>query len=275
MAIAVLTLPAALNWQLCNTSTASEQTTLSKLRLHTNFKNFHGSVSVTMKNLSIVFLLVLSLCVCREGAATISKGRLGRIGLFGFKPPTRNVPPVESMAANDVSTAVVARTRTESSSFTPIITAFNSAVRSIQRSPKLQEFMLSITDKVVSCGLFFLALRIASRTLSASWNELQATQVGVGGVSHAAVKAASNSSGHSYLRANTTLNSYEEDVLNSIVTPDKVGVVMDDIGGLDSVKEALTDLLQPQRLGQPPIPLSMLGAPTRSVLLYGPPGCGT
>jgi hypothetical protein len=228
-----------------------------------------------MKNISIVCLLVVSLCVCREGAAIVLKGRLGRIGLFGFKAPTRDVPTVESISEDDVSTAVVARTGTISSSFTPIATAFNGAVRSIQRSPKLQEFMLSITDKLVSCGLFFLALRIASRTLSTSWNELQAAQVGVGGVSHAAVKAASNSSGHSFLRANTTLNSYEEDVLNSIVTPDKVGVVMDDIGGLDAVKEALTDLLQPQRLGQQPIPLSVLEAPIRSVLLYGPPGCGT
>jgi hypothetical protein len=227
-----------------------------------------------MKNISIVCLLVVSLCVCREGAAVVLKGRRGWFGLCGLKAPPPDGPTEESISEDDVSTAVVARTGTISSSFTPIATAFNGAVRSIQRSPKLQEFMLSITDKLVSCGLFFLALRIASRTLSTSWNELQATQVGVGGVSHAAVKAASNSSGHSYLRANTTLNSYEEDVLNSIVTPDKVGVVMDDIGGLVAMKEALTDLLQPQRLGQPPIRLSVLEAPIRSVLLYGPPGCG-
>lgn len=146
--------------------------------------------------------------------------------------------------------------------------------RSIKESPKLQEFILNVTDKLVSFGLSYFAIRLLSKTLSSTWNEIQSK---FGGLKDAAEKASTNSTISRYLRVNTTLSTYEEDVLNGMVTPEQVQCSMDDIGGLDAIKELLFDLFQPpsdsgaEAHGSP----LLTDAPTRSVLLYGPPGCGT
>ena len=170
----------------------------------------------------------------------------------------------------------------EPSRLTSIISNLKSSIfqvrmlnilRQIQRSPKLQEFLLSTSEKFLSYGLFMLAFKMVSRTFATSWNEINSQLSNIKENSNS-VKVLSNSTTHQYLNANTTLNSYEEDILQSMILPTHIESTLEDIGGLDMIKETLCDVLQPMKQ-QPGSSVTGLFAPTRSVLLYGPPGCGS
>lgn len=68
---------------------------------------------------------------------------------------------------------------------------------------------------------------------------------------------------------------YERNLLGSLVTPDEILVLFDDIGGLgdiiDDVRETvILPLTQPQLFAR----LAGLIQPPKGVLFYGPPGCG-
>jgi hypothetical protein len=150
-----------------------------------------------------------------------------------------------------------------------------SLVRSVQQSPALQEFLLSVADKCISCGILLLAFKYTSQLIRASWEDIQAP---LRSLKEQTVTLSSNSSAYSYLKPNVTLSTYEEEILSSLIVPESITDTMEDIGGLGVVKEAICDLLQPVHVkvqnGEVKKPVSSLLAPARSILLYGPPGCG-
>ncbi|AET41620.1 protein-degrading AAA family ATPase MSP1 Ecym_8344 [Eremothecium cymbalariae DBVPG len=74
--------------------------------------------------------------------------------------------------------------------------------------------------------------------------------------------------------AGTHLNSYEQNALSSVVTPQDIDVTFSDIGGLENIIDELTEsVIYPLTTPELYTQNSLLEAPT-GVLLYGPPGCG-
>lgn len=72
---------------------------------------------------------------------------------------------------------------------------------------------------------------------------------------------------------NVTLNSYERNLLNSLVTPEEIKVNFSDIGGLELIIDELREaVILP--LTQPELFSASLIKPPKGVLFYGPPGCG-
>ncbi|AGO10488.1 AaceriABR036Wp [[Ashbya] aceris (nom. inval.)] len=70
------------------------------------------------------------------------------------------------------------------------------------------------------------------------------------------------------------LNSYEQNALASVVTPQDIDVSFSDIGGLETIIDELTEsVIYPLTTPELYTQHSLLEAPT-GVLLYGPPGCG-
>ena len=148
---------------------------------------------------------------------------------------------------------------------------FDRIVRNIQKSPKAQDFALIIADKFISYGLFYLAFNLVTHSLMSSWDKIAGH---LGPVPENTGKfPPSNSTIHSYLKANTSLSSYEEEILANLVVPSSVSSSMDDIGGLEEVKNSLCEFFQPLCNNTDSRHTALL-APTRSALLYGPPGCG-
>lgn len=220
-----------------------------------------------MKSLKLLLSVTL---ICVVSANLPLNGRFKRfLWKVSSKPEPRNVPlttePSNVTPPTDLA-ASVHRLH---------VPTLGSVYQTVKSSPKLQDFLLNVSDKLLSCGLILLALRAFSRAVSTSWNELQ-TQFGESrGMTS---KISTNSSAQAYISPNTTLNTYEEEMLNNLVTPDRIDSAMDDIAGIDGIKDAICDMLRPQQVAQQTTGedgfASLLTAPTRSVLLYGPPGCG-
>lgn len=74
---------------------------------------------------------------------------------------------------------------------------------------------------------------------------------------------------------NLTLDEYEKNLLNSLITPEDIKVTFDDIGGLQSIIEDLQELVI-LPLTDPSLfaaHLLLIQSP-KGVLFHGPPGCG-
>lgn len=140
----------------------------------------------------------------------------------------------------------------------------------ISESPRLQELILVLTNRIINYGLFFLAFRMISRSFAKSivqftndWTAMKE-----------ATRATTNYT--QFVAPNTTLNSYEEEILNTLVVPTSIESGMQDIGGLGTVKAMLADMFQPPRSqhNESGSQQQQLMSPVQSLLLYGPPGCG-
>ena len=81
-------------------------------------------------------------------------------------------------------------------------------------------------------------------------------------------------------KVNSTLSSYECDVLSSVITPDSAKVCLDMIGGIEDVKLGLWECIMSLK-NVPSVHSSMIYpstsnifSPVKGALLFGPPGCG-
>ncbi|XP_004235000.2 uncharacterized protein [Solanum lycopersicum] len=68
-------------------------------------------------------------------------------------------------------------------------------------------------------------------------------------------------------------NSYEDVIACDVINPDHIDVEFDSIGGLESIKQALFELVI-LPLKRPELFYGKLLGPQKGVLLYGPPGTG-
>ncbi|TMX02197.1 hypothetical protein EJD97_022406 [Solanum chilense] len=68
-------------------------------------------------------------------------------------------------------------------------------------------------------------------------------------------------------------NSYEDVIACDVINPDHIDVKFDSIGGLESIKQALFELVI-LPLKRPELFYGKLLGPQKGVLLYGPPGTG-
>ncbi|XP_047965832.1 outer mitochondrial transmembrane helix translocase-like isoform X1 [Salvia hispanica] len=69
-------------------------------------------------------------------------------------------------------------------------------------------------------------------------------------------------------------NSYEDVIACDVVNPDDIDVTFDSVGGLDSIKEALNELVILPLRRPDLFSHGKLLSPQKGVLLYGPPGTG-
>jgi len=157
-------------------------------------------------------------------------------------------------------------------------------IESKQRSGAWENIAVELIKNISSYALFAMAFRLVTRSIASSWNQA-VTEI------NSMKGAGSNLSPNitQYLKPNTTLNSYEEEILATITIPSSIDSSMKDIGGLYAVKESLLDVFVPdtgyERSGGATEDVrgmdisrllrnNPLYQPVKSVLLYGPPGCG-
>jgi ATP-dependent 26S proteasome regulatory subunit len=83
-----------------------------------------------------------------------------------------------------------------------------------------------------------------------------------------------------FVKVNSTLSSYECDVLSSVITPDSGKVCLDMIGGIEDVKLGLWECIMSLK-NVPSVHSNMIDSsisnifsPVKGALLFGPPGCG-
>ena len=133
-----------------------------------------------------------------------------------------------------------------------------------------KELVTDILDKTISSVLMILTIRFATKVITSAIEKLL-----TGGSSFRKISDSFPVNATDFLAPNCTLNSYELDILSSLVTPSSINQDLDDIGGLRSVKMALIDQLLPFGIDLPvDLAKNPLYLPSKSVLLYGPPGCG-
>lgn len=148
-------------------------------------------------------------------------------------------------------------------------------------SPKaMSELSVILIEKFISFSLFYLSFKLVTSTLSTSLKKLLEI------INE--VKDPSSSSSTSmnivpsytmkFLKPNITLNSYELELLNTMVDPSRIDTTIYDIGGLDNVKRSLFNLFNDNTsinsISTSTSSSKTLYRPVKSVLLYGPPGCG-
>jgi SpoVK/Ycf46/Vps4 family AAA+-type ATPase len=69
-------------------------------------------------------------------------------------------------------------------------------------------------------------------------------------------------------------DEYEKALLSAVIRPDEVGVSFDDIGALENVKDALSELVMLPLQRPELFTKGNLAKPCKGVLLFGPPGTG-
>lgn len=141
----------------------------------------------------------------------------------------------------------------------------------IGRSPQAQEFVLQLSNKIVNYAFAYLALKLISNSVYSAMKDAKSY---FDSMKESPFQGSFNAT--KFLKPNTTLNSHEEEIFSTIVVPSSIESGMQDIGGLSVVKEVLVDMFQPQLAQQQNVtgPLQQLLSPVKSLLLYGPPGCG-
>ena len=150
-------------------------------------------------------------------------------------------------------------------------------------SPKaMSELSVILIEKFISFSLFYLSFKLVTSTLSTSLKKLLEIINEVKDPSSSSSSTSMNivpSYIMKFLKPNITLNSYELELLNTMVDPSRIDTTIYDIGGLDNVKRSLFNLFN-NNTSINSISTSTssssrtLYRPVKSVLLYGPPGCG-
>ncbi|MCD7452246.1 hypothetical protein HAX54_016011 [Datura stramonium] len=121
----------------------------------------------------------------------------------------------------------------------------------------LQELVLYAASAALSCLVLFVGLRQLDPNRQASKKAIEHK------------KELAKRLGRPIIQT----NSYEDVIACDVINPDHIDVEFDSIGGLESIKQALYELvILPLR--RPELFSGKLLGPQKGVLLYGPPGTG-
>ena len=150
----------------------------------------------------------------------------------------------------------------------------------------MSELSIILIEKFVSFSLFYLSFKLVTSTLSTSLKKLLEIINEVKDPSSSSSSSSSTSMNivpsyiMKFLKPNITLNSYELELLNTMIDPSRIDTTIYDIGGLDNVKRTIFNLFNNNTSinsissSSSSSSSKTLYRPVKSVLLYGPPGCG-
>ncbi|KAL1553152.1 outer mitochondrial transmembrane helix translocase-like isoform X1 [Salvia divinorum] len=122
----------------------------------------------------------------------------------------------------------------------------------------MQELLLYAASAALSCLVLFMGLRSLDPNRDASKKAMEHK------------KEIARRLGRPLIETNT----YEDVIACDVVNPDDIDVTFDSVGGLDSIKEALYDLVILPLRRPDLFSHGKLLSPQKGVLLYGPPGTG-
>lgn len=96
-------------------------------------------------------------------------------------------------------------------------------------TPAIQEVTLLIVNKLISYAIFYASFKLITNTISSSWKKAM-DQVNEMKDSLSSTNSNVPSNYTKYLKANTTLNSYELEIFQTLITPLSIDTNLNDIG---------------------------------------------
>ena len=147
-----------------------------------------------------------------------------------------------------------------------IVKSTSSVMISIVNSPLVLKITESIVAKIAWYVLLVQAMKLG--------RQLMAKLPGIGNTP----KVSPNIT--KYLKPNCTLNANEREILSTVVLPQSIDKKFEDIGGHFALKQTLGSMLKMNEWSNKnknrtnSNSKNPLYSPVRSILFYGPPGCG-
>ena len=222
--------------------------------------------------LSVLFLVLL--------LTQISINALGGLA----KPPVRSawqrVKQKGEITVRNIQLLRKLKTRLSVNSLAPILSEivrykvgrylqgtvsfFKKGLEKLSKSPEMQKIAVTFLSDCCKYALvIFLIRTLTSSVKNHVVNVLEY-------VDKKELEEKKSSTLTAYLQPNVTLNAHELEIFQSIEAPDGINESFDNIGGLTNIKESLMFEFPRNITGTTS---GQVSSP-RSVLLFGPPGCG-
>lgn len=139
---------------------------------------------------------------------------------------------------------------------------------------KFDDSVSKIADRMISSVIIFYSIKLVLQSLAITFDQILSRFENINSNQYTGI----NRNLSEYLTSNLSLSSYESEILSSIILPKSVKFTFNEIGGLEIIKANLIRISKENLIDfsikSSNFSIPDIYSPTRSFLLYGPPGCG-